>query len=323
MEDKILTVSIAAYNIAEYLPECLTSLTSCHHKNQLEVLIVDDGSSDRTAEVAEQFCHKEPDVFRLVQKENGGWGSTLNTSIPLARGRYFRQLDGDDLLNTDTLDEYLEKLQAEDADLVLTPHEVFISGTDSYQPAPDTISGKAAKGDFQTFPGNCHIPMHACTFRTAILQEEQIHLQEHCFYTDVEFVLQGIRQVRTYAIYECPVYRYRLSREGQSVSREGYHTHRQDLLRVAKAMIAVYQKEDFCNRAAAKTRIADHINAIYANLDVFSREELRDFDGWLQKEGPEFYRLNQLRIVTVLRKTDFRFWGLAVCLTRLLHRVNG
>lgn len=323
MEDKMMTVSIAAYNVADYLEECLASLASCQNRKLLEVLVIDDGSSDQTAEIAEEFCRRDPDVFRLVKKMNGGWGSTLNTSIPMAKGKYFRQLDGDDKFDTGMLNTFLERLEKDDSDLVLTPHEVFISGTKNYQPAPDTITGKAEREDFRCFPGNAHLPMHACTFRTALLQSEQVHLLEHCFYTDVEFVLQSIREVQTVAIYELPIYRYRLAREGQSVSRAGYQKHRLDLIRVAKSMIDTYQNEDFYNRTAARTRIADHINAIYANLDVFSKVELQDFDTWLKNSGPEFYQMNQLRIVMMLRKTNFGLWHLAVSLTRLLHKAHG
>ena len=79
MSQKILTVSIAAYNVSNYLDEALKPFVESAYRDNLEVLIIDDGSKDNTAEIARSYQEKYPDIFKLVSKENGGWGSTLNT----------------------------------------------------------------------------------------------------------------------------------------------------------------------------------------------------------------------------------------------------
>ena len=85
MNQKILTVSIAAYSVSKYLDEALEPFTNSMYKDELEVLIVDDGSKDDTAEIAKRYEERYPNTFKLVKKKNGGWGSTLNKGIEMAQ----------------------------------------------------------------------------------------------------------------------------------------------------------------------------------------------------------------------------------------------
>ena len=77
MQNKILTISIAAYNVDAYIETALQSLFFSDNLDELEVLIINDGSTDRTAKIAEQYTKKYPDIFRLVNKENGGYGNVF------------------------------------------------------------------------------------------------------------------------------------------------------------------------------------------------------------------------------------------------------
>ena len=100
---KVLSISIAAYNVAYTLKECLDPFLKSNVLGELDIMVVDDGSSDNTAEIAEEYHALYPDTFRLIKKENGGWGSTVNTGIKEAKGMYFKQLDGDDYYEPEAL----------------------------------------------------------------------------------------------------------------------------------------------------------------------------------------------------------------------------
>ena len=100
MKEKILSVSIASYNVEAYLEECLESFVNSKVMDDLEVLVIDDGSSDSSPEIAQWYVDKFPDTFRLIRKENGGHGSTINKGIEVASGKYFKVVDGDDWVNT-------------------------------------------------------------------------------------------------------------------------------------------------------------------------------------------------------------------------------
>ena len=120
--EKLLTVSVAAYNGAATLQKALESCLVADERLQalLDVIIIDDGSTDGTAALAQAFVQAHPGSFRLVSKVNGGYGSTLNTAVELASGRYFRTLDCDDWFDTNALQTLLRRLQNCTADAVYT-----------------------------------------------------------------------------------------------------------------------------------------------------------------------------------------------------------
>lgn len=122
---KLITVSIAAYNVEAYLEKCLNSLL-IPDLQRLEVLIQNDGSKDSTPRIAEEFEKKYPGVFRLVNKENGGYGSTINNSLSMAEGKYFKQLDGDDWYDTENFAAFVDALEKVDADCVYSPYTEVI-----------------------------------------------------------------------------------------------------------------------------------------------------------------------------------------------------
>lgn len=86
------------------------------------MIIEDDGSTDRTFDIAKKYEKLYPDVYKAVHKENGGYGSTINNSIKLANGKYFKQLDGDDWFDTEHLEDFLSWLLKVNSDFVITPY---------------------------------------------------------------------------------------------------------------------------------------------------------------------------------------------------------
>lgn len=93
--------------------------------DKIEVLIVNDGSTDRTEEIAEKYVRQSSGSIRLINKENGGWGSTLNTAIQAGHGKYFKQLDGDDFYSYENLDDFVLFLEQNDSDIVYSPFVTF------------------------------------------------------------------------------------------------------------------------------------------------------------------------------------------------------
>ena len=116
---KILSVSIASYNVEKFLDQTLESCLVPEIMDRLEVIIVNDGSKDGTADVAKKYTEKWPDTFILVDKKNGGYGSTVNVGIKTATGKYFRLLDGDDWFDKDGLREFIGILEQAQEDMVI------------------------------------------------------------------------------------------------------------------------------------------------------------------------------------------------------------
>ena len=114
-----LTVAVPAYNVESYLARGLESYLDPRFVGKLEVVVVDDGSTDGTRALAEEFAARSHGVIRVISKKNGGHGSAVNAGLAEARGRYFRVVDGDDWVNTDGMAELLERLADLDCDLVV------------------------------------------------------------------------------------------------------------------------------------------------------------------------------------------------------------
>ena len=119
--EKTLTVSIAAYNVEEFIENTLKSLL-VEDIDDLEILVQDDDGTDKTAEIVKRYEKEYPNIIKLVHKENGGYGSTINSSIQLAKGKYFKQLDGDDWFNKENFKEFLKLLRTLDTDVVYNPY---------------------------------------------------------------------------------------------------------------------------------------------------------------------------------------------------------
>ena len=118
--EKILTITVPSYNVEKFLNQTLNSFIHDEILDDIEVLIVDDGSKDHTAEIGKEYEEKYPQSFRVISKENGGHGSTINRGIAEAKGRYFKVVDGDDWVNTEDFVRLIQKLKGCSADYVFT-----------------------------------------------------------------------------------------------------------------------------------------------------------------------------------------------------------
>ena len=116
---KVLTVLVPTYNVEKYLRRCLDSLLLPEVLEEIEVLVVNDGSKDGSADIARAYEKKYPQTVVFVDKENGGHGSTINVGIEKAQGTYFKVLDSDDWVNIGDFIEFVKRLKEETADAVI------------------------------------------------------------------------------------------------------------------------------------------------------------------------------------------------------------
>jgi glycosyltransferase involved in cell wall biosynthesis len=239
---KILTISIAAYNVQKYIEECLNSFIADQLYETLEVLIINDGSTDNTPLIAQQYVDKYPQIFRLINKKNGGHGSTINTAIKLATGKYFKPVDGDDWVDTQNLIYMVSKLKKVDVDLVVTDFYNYYSNSDE-----KTLSSLKTKlyeieSDFNDFLLEDTLVFHNMAYKTSLLKDKEIFLSEKIFYEDTEFVLFPLPYVNTFYYMPIAVYYYRLERGGQSVSIDGIIRHKIDLQQGIKNIFVFYER---------------------------------------------------------------------------------
>ena len=106
---KLLSIAIPCYNSEAYMEKCIESLLK--GGEEVEILVVNDGSSDRTAEIADAYAEKYPTIIKAIHQENGGHGEAVNAGIRNATGLYFKVVDSDDWVNEEAYKQILKKLE--------------------------------------------------------------------------------------------------------------------------------------------------------------------------------------------------------------------
>lgn len=315
---KTLTISIAAYNVEEYLEKTLVSLIPPQDNDMLEVIVVDDGSKDRTAEIAETFCSKYPGTFKLIKKANGGYGSTINAALKQATGKYFKLLDGDDWFRDGILEDYLSFLGETDSHIVISPYNVVHMPEKRYE-LVDTHKNLPDKPvSIKETDITESVTHQELTIRTDILKDTEI--TEHCFYTDQEFVFGALLKAATMVKYTQPVYCYRVGREGQSVSLSGLRKHYPDTVKVARKLFASFDgnRDEITagKRSVLVRKIKGAASMVYtaymARDDVKkAKRELMEFDEEIKRDHPEIYEItNDLKRARILRRSRFTIFSI-------------
>lgn len=325
---KLLTVSIAAYHVEDYLRETLDSFLIPEVTNQLEVLIVNDGSGEGVNEIAREYEANYPDVFRLIDKENGGHGSTVNRGIEEAAGKYFKTVDGDDYVSAEGLKELLSYLQTAEADLVVNDYHSFNDASgEMVSEMHHEFPGKEYRKTypFEEVCGKVYINMHAATYRTELLKNMGRRLDEHCFYVDAEYNLYPIPFVKTIAFLEKQVYCYRLGMETQSMNIRNMQKNCAHHEMVLTHLLEFYKEEAERLTPEKKAYVAEGVAKILTSqykiylsypAEAVHKNQIVAWDKRIKKEFPDIYHSVTNRAVKMLRHSRYGLYRLASYLCR-------
>lgn len=228
-EKKTLTFVVPAYNMTEYLERCVMSLIAAKRNDDIEVLIVDDGSSDGTLEMAQKFEARYPGIVRAIHQENKGHGGAVNTGIAAASGMYVKVVDADDWVGPESLEQVMAVLReeadsTEPIDMLVTNYVYDKVGKRNKHVVNFHHAMKAGErltwNDLGHFGLAEYILMHALTYRTAVVRESGMQLPEHTFYVDFIYAYQPFPWVKTMKYLDTPFYHYFIGRDGQSVQTD-------------------------------------------------------------------------------------------------------
>ena len=219
--EKLLTIIIPTYNMEALLDQCLTSLVldTKELREKLDVIVVIDGATDRSSEIAHHYAERYPEMFSVIDKENGNYGSCINVALPRVRGKYVRILDADDSYYTANLPEYLKVLEEQDVDLVLSDYNTIDDkGKVKSNNRLLLVSGEIIP--FSDIPAETFLAMHEIAYRSSIFQEINYYQTEGISYTDMEWVFHPMSKVKSVFYVAIPIYKYFVGREGQTVDYE-------------------------------------------------------------------------------------------------------
>lgn len=312
MNKPLLTVIIPAYNVEKTIERAVTSITKRNNTKCVEILIVNDGSTDNTKRLCEQLIKKHSNnntQIKLINKKNGGHGSVINTGIKKSAGTYLKMLDGDDELSQDGLDALLDYLSKAKSDLVTCDY------SEKYPDKQNTMEWCKKKAfndqDYNSvIPGTSSYLLHCGTVKTSVLRNANFAMDEKCFYDDQEYDYLIITACKTVSYLKKVVYIYYLGNPNQSVADEGFIRNIKSHEKVCMRLIKEYydakdslpdNKRDFIfNEILIKLSHQQYRIAIYMKK---SREDFLSFDKQLKKY-PELYN-------------DYRVAGKKIKLKRL------
>ena len=228
-EGKCLTVTVPCYNSEGYLERCVESLLK--ERDGLEIILVDDGSTDRTGQLADQYARAYPDVVRVVHKKNGGHGSGVNAGLMLANGIYFKVVDSDDWLDEAAFHKLMSVLrfwcrtkEEKRPDLVVCNYvydHLEEGKTKAVRYGNLFPEQKICRWDeIGCFSPEQYLVMHALIFRTGVLYNCGLKLPEHTFYVDNLFANCPLPFVQRIYYLNEDLYHYYLGREDQSVNEK-------------------------------------------------------------------------------------------------------
>ena len=295
---KILSIIIPSYNMERYLPYCLDSLLISHSRNSIEVVIVNDGSEDSTLAIARRYSEEYPELFRVIDKDNGNYGSCINAALPLITGKFVKVLDADDSFDTANFEYFLEFLNGKDVDLVLSDFTWVDSKRNKLKEITFSL-GKTILSMDEACIQDCFksMEMHAVTYRTKLLVDSGYYQTEGISYTDQQWIFAPMVYVRQVGVFNRPVYQYMVGRVGQTINPEVKLRRIKDRIIYVSDMIKQY---DTLNLLATR-EIKEYLDArIFPNIkDIYityfthtgkvDRQLVLDFDDNFQKLSEVLY----------------------------------
>lgn len=215
----------------------------------VEILIVNDGSTDHTKKIGKQYAEKFPSIVKVINKENGGHGDAVNVGLSHATGRYFKVVDSDDWVDEDSLMKILEVIKGfvaeqSEVDMIVSNYVYEKAGMEHKKvihyrnvlPQNEIFRWD----DIGSFHLDQYILMHSVMYRTEMLKLCQLRLPKHTFYVDNIYVYYPLPHVRRLYYMDVDFYRYFIGREDQSVNEKIMISRVDQQIYVTKSMISMY-----------------------------------------------------------------------------------
>ena len=268
---KLLSVTIPCYNSQEYMRKCIESLLK--GGEDVEIIIVNDGSKDNTGEIADEYERRYPSIVKAIHKENGGHGSAVNAGIANATGLFFKVVDSDDWVKEDAYDGILNKLR----ELVKSGQMIDMFISNFVYEKEGEKRGKVMRykhalpeervfewKEVKHFHKGQYILMHSVIYRTGLLRECHLQLPEHTFYVDNIFVFEPLPYVKRMYYMDVNFYRYYIGRADQSVNEKIMIGRIDQQIKVNKLMMdyMVEQKSLLASNRKCKHYMMNYLDII-------------------------------------------------------------
>ncbi len=342
-KQKLLSIAIPSYNSEAYMANCIESLLI--GGEDVEILVVNDGSKDNTAKIADEYAAKYPTIVRAVHQENGGHGEAVNAGLRNATGKYYKVVDSDDWVDPKAYKEILallKKMVEQETQLdMLISNFIYDKQGVTYKKVmhyrsvlpKDQIFTWDQIGRFQK---GQYILMHSVIYRTQLLRDCAMELPKHTFYVDNIFVYQPLPFVKTIYYLDVDFYHYFIGRDDQSVNEKVMIKRLDQQMRVNKLMIDYYDLSDKAVVPSKKLRqymynYLEIITCISSMMSILSHDEtnlIKRDELWqyLETNSPGMYKKLRYglfgRVMTVHHPAGLKFAEICYKIAQKLFGFN-
>ena len=199
-----LSVIVPVWNTAKYLPKCLDSILNQSLKD-IEIIVVNDGSSDNSVEVIKKYVKKYKDRIIFLDKENGGQGSARNLGIKKAHGDYIGFVDSDDFIEKTMYEEMYKSAIDNDSDIVICNISDYYEKDDSKK---DVLLGLSNTPSINEAIVKSVPSVVNKIYRRELLQNRAISFDESIWYEDLPYSMQILVNAQKISFVEKPFYNY-------------------------------------------------------------------------------------------------------------------
>jgi len=317
--EKILSIIIPTYNMEKYLRKCLDSLiVSDENMENLEVLVINDGSKDSSSQIGHEYESKYPQTFRVIDKENGNYGSCINRGLKEATGKYIKVLDADDYFDSDVFEKYISFLSSTDVDMILTDYnEVNEEGEITKKHLmPYNDKEQLYINDYCTNKFFSELQMHAVTYKRSLLIDNNYTQTTGVSYTDQEWMYLPITYMKTFCHFICFLYQYLVGRDGQTIDPKVTSKQVDVRFRLIYKRIKIYSdlvekgETDKIKIQFLQNRLLNSSYFMYKSTliqDNIPMEMIRNFDEGLKKIDNNFY--DEMSISELCKWKGYEFIG--------------
>ena len=296
---KYISFVVPCYNSQDYMEHCINSLLI--GGEDIEIIIIDDGSKDNTGKIADDYAKKYPTIVKAIHQENGGHGAGIMTGLKHATGKYFKVIDSDDWADKKAYKTLLKKIKNIDSDLIIMNY--VYSYTDGRK--DQTISFKnvfpqdreSTWDEMKRFKITQYLSLHSLMYKKEVLDRSDIKLPLHTFYEDNLFIYLPMPQTETIYYMDLDFYRYFIGRADQSVQEPQLIKRSSHQRLVSELICNKYDLDDIKNKKLRKQMrreciLVMSIGVIFTRLGKSAESEKAYKELWaaVKKGNPKLYK---------------------------------
>ena len=245
---KLISFVVCCYNSAKYMSKCVDSLLA--GGDDVEIIIIDDGSKDETGKIADDYKAKYPNIIQVIHQENSGHGGGVQNGLAIATGKYFKVVDSDDWVDADAYQEFLNVLRddEDDVDLYITDYVYCVKDKDneviSYQKNFKAYQ-KMSFSEMKPLSVSEYLTIHSCAHKTSLLKSLNLQIPKKTFYEDNYFIYTPLPHIKTVKYLPLPLYDYFIGRPDQSVQKKVALSRYKDYVKIADICFGIYSIFDY------------------------------------------------------------------------------